>query len=216
MKSTMKKMAILCMAMMMSAQADAQFGKVLKNAASGILGGSKEASAAVDAVTNIVGNILGTDKLSEKNIIGTWTYNEPCVVFESENVLTQVGATAASNKVEKTLGEQLTKVGIVKGSVILKFNEGGEGIVTSGGKDINIKWAVKDSNLTLTFPVTQQSITVNAKITAGGLQIAVNADKLLTLVNGFVKNMPANSSLSSISSLMNTVKGMYVGLKFTK
>ena len=58
---------------------------------------------------------------------------------------------------------------------------------------------------------------MNAKLTESELQLAMKADKLLTLLNTITeKTSTVNSSLGTLNTLTKNVKGMYMGLKFTK
>ena len=85
------------------------------------------------------------------------------------------------------------------------------------GKKTEFKWSIKESDLALTFPLTQKTVLMNAKISGGSLRLAMNADKLLTIINTVSEKASSiNSTASSINALIKNVKGMYVGLKFTK
>ena len=58
---------------------------------------------------------------------------------------------------------------------------------------------------------------MNAKLTGGELQLAIKSDKLLTLVNAITSKVgTVNSTLGTLNTLTKNVKGMYMGLKFTK
>ena len=56
---------------------------------------SSSASNLLSGLGNIVTGLLGTDKVSENSLMGTWSYKQPAIVFESENVLANVGGMAA-------------------------------------------------------------------------------------------------------------------------
>ncbi|MEE1147406.1 MAG: DUF4923 family protein, partial [Bacteroidaceae bacterium] len=74
-----------------------------------------------------------------------------------------------------------------------------------------------ESDLALTFPLTQKTVQMNAKISGGSLRLAMNAEKLLTIINTVSEKASSiNSTASSINAMIKNVKGMYVGLKFTK
>ena len=49
---------------------------------------SSSASNLLSGLGNIVSGLLGTDKVSENSLVGTWSYKQPAIVFESENVCT--------------------------------------------------------------------------------------------------------------------------------
>ncbi|MGN0233326.1 MAG: lipocalin-like domain-containing protein [Bacteroidaceae bacterium] len=217
MKRIMKCMAVLLLAMTSGMQAHAQLKNILKNVASEAVSSATSGSGTADILTGLASKLLGTDTLSIENMQGIWTYSEPCVTFESENLLTSVGSTLASNKVESTLAKQLTKIGFTNGKLILTLNADSTGVVNLNGKDVEINWGVEESDLILTFPLTKKSIHMNAKLEGNGLQLSMSTDKLLTFATAITeKASTVNSTLGTLNSLMKNIKGMYLGLKFTK
>ncbi len=204
MKKNMLKMAFVALGMMVCGNANAQLENILK-------------SVAGEAAANVVGNLLGTSKVSEKSLVGTWSYNQPGVAFESENVLATVGSSMVSTKVEKTMQNGLTKVGFTSGKVVMILKEDKTGIIKYNGKAVDVNWAVDGTNLKLTFPLLNKGVSMNAKLSGSELQVAMKSDKLLTLLNAITEKAgTVNSSLGTLNTLTKNVNGMYMGLKFTK
>lgn len=204
MKKNMLKMAFVALGMMVCGNANAQLENILK-------------SVAGEAAANVVGNLLGTSKVSEKSLVGTWSYNQPGVAFESENVLATVGSSMVSTKVEKTMQNGLTKVGFTSGKVVMTLKEDKTGIIKYNGKAVDVNWAVDGTNLKLTFPLLNKGVSMNAKLSGSELQVAMKSDKLLTLLNAITEKAgTVNSSLGTLNTLTKNVNGMYMGLKFTK
>ena len=100
------------------------------DALTNILGGITGSSSTAKTATDILGNLLGTSKLTEKSLAGTWTYTQPCVAFESESVLSNIGGSVASSKIEEKMKKALSKAGIKEGKCTITFN-------TDGGTAIN-------------------------------------------------------------------------------
>jgi hypothetical protein len=204
MKKNLLRTAFIALGIMICSNANAQLENILK-------------SVAGEAAANVVGNLLGTNKVSEKSLVGTWSYNQPCVAFESENVLATVGSSMVSTKVEKTMQNGLTKVGFTSGKVVMTLKEDKTGIIKYNGKAVDVNWAVDGTNLKLTFPLLNKGVTMNAKLSGSELQVAMKSDKLLTLLNAITEKAgTVNSSLGTLNTLTKNVKGMYMGLKFTK
>ena len=204
MKKNMLKMAFVALGMMVCGNANAQLENILK-------------SVAGETAANVVGNLLGTSKVSEKSLVGTWSYNQPGVAFESENVLATVGSSMVSTKVEKTMQNGLTKVGFTCGKVVMTLKEDKTGIIKYNGKAVDVNWAVDGTNLKLTFPLLNKGVSMNAKLSGSELQVAMKSDKLLTLLNAITEKAgTVNSSLGTLNTLTKNVNGMYMGLKFTK
>lgn len=217
MRRVMRCMAMLMLAMAGSLQADAQLKNLLKNVAGEAVNSATGNSTAGDVLGGLASKLLGTDKLNADNLQGTWTYSEPCVAFESESLLTSVGSSLASKKVETTLAKQMTRLGFTAGKMTLTLNADSTGTVNLNGKDVKVTWSVSETDLILTFPLTKKSVHMNAKLSGKSLQLAMSTDKLLTLATAITeKASTVNSTLGTVNSLMKNIKGMYVGLKFTK
>ena len=213
----MLKVALLALGMMVCGNANAQLSNVLKSVAGTAISKTTGNSTAGDVASDLIGNLLGTSKVSEKSLVGTWSYNQPCVAFESEDVLTTLGSSMVSKKVESTMQKGLTKVGFTSGKVVMTLKEDKTGTIEFNGKNIIVNWVVDGSDLKLTFPIVDKGVTMNAKLTGSELQLAMKADKLLTLLNTITeKTSTVNSSLGTLNTLTKNVKGMYMGLKFTK
>lgn len=213
----MLRVAFVALGMMLCSHANAQLSDILKNAAGTAIDKATGSSTAGNAAAELIGNLLGTTALSEKNLVGTWTYSQPCVAFESESILTTVGANVISTKVESTMKDGLTKVGFTSGKVVMTLKENKTGVIKYNGKGVDVNWAVDGTNLKLTFPLVNQSVTMNAKLSGKELQVAMKADKLLALLNAITQKAgTVNSQLGTLGTLTKNVKGMYMGLKFTK
>lgn len=182
-----------------------------------ILNAIKGSSSTASTVTDIVGNLLGSGKVSESSLQGTWVYTEPCVAFESDDVLSKLGGSVASTKIEDKFNTALTKAGIKPGNVTITFNADSTFAITVGKKTLSGTYAVNESELDLTFKTTGRTVKTNVKLSLGTLQIAMNADKMLDVITTIATKASAYSSqMSTISSLLGNYKGMYLGMKFQK
>lgn len=184
---------------------------------SDILNAIKGSSSTASTVTDIVGNLLGSGKVSETSLTGTWVYAEPCIAFESDDILSKLGGSVASTKIEEKFNAALTKAGIQPGNVTLTFNDDKTFSMIVGKKTISGTYEVDGSDLNLTFKRPAKTVKTNVKISLGTLQIAMNADKMLEIVTAIATKASAYSSqMSTISSLLGNYKGMYLGMKFNK
>lgn len=213
----MKCLAMLLLAMAGSLRADAQWKNILENVAGEALSSATGNKATGKVLNGLTAKLLGTDKLNAKNLRGTWAYSEPCIAFESENLLTSVGSTLASKKVESTLGKQLERLGFTPGKLVLTLNADSTGTASLDGKKVEMTWSVSGTNLVLSFPLTKKNVHVNAKVTGNSLQLAMSADKLLALAIAITEKAgTVNSTLGTVSNLVKNVKGMHLGLTFNK
>lgn len=214
MKKFIIKLALVALVMVAPASANAQsFLDGLKSVVTGVTGSEDT----TNALTNIVGNLLGTSVVKESSLVGTWKYSQPSIVFESDDVLSNLGGSVASSKVQSKLKTGLEKAGLKKGKVTITFNKDKTFAIKVGSKTQEGTYAVEGNNLTLTFKYSGRAITMNVKQSLGQLQIAMKADKMLQLVSLVATKASAYSSqMSLVSSLLGSYKGMYLGMEFTK
>ena len=193
---------------------------------------AQNALSGLSGLGDFVAGLLGTDKVNQKSLIGTWNYTRPAVVFESENMLTNVGGMAAGKAAEDKLQTYLDKIGFTAGKVKMTFNEDGTGKVTYGSKNISFQWSVTDSDLTINLASSTlskftsgsnlskyTSFKMNCKVNLTNIQLSFKADKLLDFISKIVSaagTATNNSTISTIAGLANKVDGMYLGLTLEK
>lgn len=188
--------------------------KKLGGAASSLLN-SKD-SEKIKGVAEMATRLLGRDSLEMKHLQGEWLYSKPSIAFESENVMTTLGGAVAAQKLEGTLDALLQKVGFGAGELRLTLNADSTGCVQSGERETPFNWKMEKTDLILTFPLTQKEVRMNAKLSGKDLQVAMNAERLLTLITAIAeKAEDLGHAPQSINALIKDVKGMYVGLQFT-
>ena len=145
MRKNLTRLVAAMFLMLVVSSANAQ--NDLQNILNGVLNGGQSE----DIVSGIT-SIFSSDKQANKNnIIGTWSYTEPAIVFTSDNLLTKVAAKVAANKLENKLQSYMTQYGIKPGTLVLTFNEDGTCTETLNSKSMKGKWEVKDSKLILTL-----------------------------------------------------------------
>lgn len=212
-KSIIKIALVAACALIMPMTANAQLSDLF-NKAKTLFSGS---SSTTSAITNVVGDLLGNSKVTAQKLEGTWSYTQPCIAFESENTLNKIGGSVASSKIESKLKTGLEKAGIKEGQVAITFKSDKTFQITTGKRTISGTYQVEGSDLQLTFKTTKKTIKTNVKLSLGTLQIAMNADKMLQIVNTIATKASAYSSnMKTVSTLLSQYKGMYLGLKFKK
>ncbi|MDD5991950.1 MAG: DUF4923 family protein [Prevotellaceae bacterium] len=208
MKRNFIKLALICLTTFSTQSAGAQtdLGNILNN----VLGGNNSTSDVVSGLTSIFSS---SKQATEKTIIGTWVYEEPAIVLQSDNVLTSAAAKLAAKKAETKLQEQLNKIGIKKGALTLTFNSDGTFNETFGSKSVSGTWSIKNSKLIMKHTV--RSTTLTTQVSGKELMFVTDASKLLKLFQTLGSNS-TNSSISTVTSLMKKVKGMQCGIALVK
>ena len=160
----------------------------------------------------VLGSLLG-NTTSQQSLVGTWTYYGPKVVFESENILSQLGGQVVSNSLEQKLGTQLQKMGFTPGKSTLVLNSDNTCTLALGTKSWpgTYVYDASTNKLTLTGVLGLAQMTCTVSVQAGQLYMLFEADKLLTVATSV-----SAKTASSLSSLLQSYSGLKLGWAMTK
>jgi hypothetical protein len=212
MKKNVMKMMAVCMVMMFSASVNAQsdLGNILGN----VLGAATGNSSGGDLVSTLTSVFSSDKQASKNNIIGTWSYTEPAIVFTSDNILAKAASKVAANKLENKLQQYLTRYGIKPGTFSMTFKEDGTYTRTLNGRTAQGTWTVQDSKLMLTIAGIK-TIAITTQIDGQDMQFVTDATKLLNLFKSFGAKS-TNANIQTITSLMKSINGMQAGITLHK
>lgn len=178
---------------------------------------TSNSSSSTGTLQSILGSLLGGVTTTTSSLIGTWTYSEPAVQFESENLLAKAGGSVAGAKVVEKIEPYFEKIGIKEGNMKLALNKDESCVITIGSKTYSGTYVFDDSANTLKITCTALS-SPTAYVTVSGSAMALTFDssKLLKLIQKAGSVSSSNSTLSTISTLASSYDGMKVGFTFKK
>lgn len=143
-------------------------------------GGQPSAANALSALntggtmlTNLVGNFLNGGSITERDLVGTWTYNGVNCVFESQNLLAQAGGVAASSALETKIDEQLKRYGISKGVTRFTFNADKTFTATLNGRNMSGTYSLDTASKTLHLQFVGGLLNLRPQVTRNGNGIAL-------------------------------------------
>ena len=119
MKKNIIKFAAMALMLMSGTNANAQLD--LGSIIGGITGNSS--STTNDVISGLTSIFSSNKQASADNIVGTWAYDSPAIVFESDDLLSKTGAALAANKIESKLQTTLSKYGITKDKFSITFKK---------------------------------------------------------------------------------------------
>ena len=185
--------------------------------------GSGEGSL-LDKLTGL-GNALGiipSKSVDVAYLQGVWDYQKPAVSFKSDNFLAKAGGVAASAKIEGKIAPYYQKAGLDK----MKLT-----VMPDSTFTMQLKRGKLQGTITTTGEKDAQALIFNfkafGKLSIGSMEAYVNAEsgsvmsitfdvsKLITLVQK-VAAFSGNSSLKSLSSLLDNYEGVTAGFKMKK
>ena len=196
---------------------NASTGSLLGNAIAGALTENGNSTTG-SAIGNLLGQLLNSSStLTQNDLIGTWKYQSPDCVFESENFLAKAGGAVASQKIENQLSTQLAKVGIKSGACSFTFNKDNTYSAVIGGRTItgNYTFDAKKKTIKMTYLAGLGSMTPRIVKNGNTISLLYESDKLLKLVSTASK-LSSSASIKTLSSLLGNYDGLYIGMKLKK
>lgn len=210
---TMAAAAILMSSCGMGAQGNTANSS---NAAqSSVLGSILSASTDGQTIGNVLQSVLGLDKVTKANLIGTWKYSQPGCAFTSQNLLAQAGGEAVATSIKQKMSGYYSTVGIKSSNTQVTFNENGTFTAKIAGKSWLGNWTFDEAN----YKITMQGILLNvncyAKMNSNGIGLLFEGKKLLTLLQTMTA-LSGNQTVQTIGDLSKNYDGVRVGFDMTK
>lgn len=188
---------------------------IVPNAAS-----AQSAADILSKLGTVANNVLGSGKITIADLEGNWTYVEPAVEFKSDNLLKKAGGSVASTTIVDKLRPYYSTVGLDNMTLAVdsaatfkmalkKISFSGE--ITQGENDgefvFNFKAIGKISAGSLNAYIS--------KTATGQIKITFDVSKLISLVNT-IASVTGNSSVKSVSSILNSYDGLTAGFVLKK
>lgn len=188
---------------------------IVPNAAS-----AQSAADILSKLGTVANNVLGSGKITIADLEGNWTYVEPAVEFKSDNLLKKAGGSVASTTIVDKLRPYYSTVGLdnmtlaVDSAATFKMalkRISFSGEITQGENDgefvFNFKAIGKISAGSLNAYIS--------KTATGQIKITFDVSKLISLVNT-IASVTGNSSMKSVSSILNSYDGLTAGFVLKK
>ena len=208
----------------MSAQTD--LGSILGKLSSG-LGHSSDSTATSGTSGSKVGgvlgsllsNVLGNDKVTVDDMVGTWVYSSPAVAFKSDDLLKKAGGAAASATIEQKLADYYKLAGFngmtltvdAEKNFTMKTSRASfSGTITQGEEAGTIIF-----KFTALKKIPLGSYTAHVSIVGGRMTVTFDTTKLMGLVNT-VSKFAGSSTLSTVNSMLQSFDGMEAGFALNK
>jgi hypothetical protein len=183
------------------------------NVGAGVLGSILQGAANGQTLGNVLQSVLGLDKVTKQNIIGTWTYSQPGCAFTSQQLLAQAGGEAVAQTIKQKLQPTYQKVGINSQSTTITFNQDGTFTSSIAGKGFSGKYTFDETTYKITLQGLLLNINCYAKKNSDGIALLFEAKKLLTILQTMTA-LSGNSTAQTIGDLSKNYDGLRIGFDF--
>ena len=177
----------------------------------GLLGGVN----GTNALGNILGSVLGINKVSEATLVGTWKYSSPGCAFTSQSVLAQAGGEVASQKVKAKLQQQYNSMGINSSNTSFTFNGDKTFTAMLGGKSINGNYQLDPETGKIALNTLLLSLNGYVNLNTTGMSLLFESQKLLSVMQ-MLGAASGNTTLAVLSELSKNYDGVRLGFDLVR
>lgn len=168
-----------------------------------------------NALGNIIGSVLGINKVSEANLIGTWKYTSPGCAFTSDNLLAKAGGEVAAQKIKSQLLPHYQSLGISGSNTYFAFKEDKTFTAKLAGKSISGTYAYDASKGTINMKTLLLSMNGFVTLTTSGISLLFESQKILSVLQT-LGALSGNSTISTIGEISKNYDGVRVGFDLTR
>lgn len=162
------------------------------------------------SVVNAITSVIGLDKVSAQNLVGSWTYNGPGCAFTSENLLAKAGGEVAAAQIEEKMLPYYQQVGISSSNTQITFKQDGTFSSRIAGTNFSGTYTFDEASQQIKLKGMLLSINCYTKREINGISILFEAKKLLTVLQT-MSALSGNANLQTIGNLSKQYDGVRVG-----
>lgn len=173
---------------------------------------------ALSKITTSVIDRLTDGKLTEKALVGTWSYTQPGVKFESDDTVSEIAGSALESTVVKRLETAYGYAGIRAGSCVFTFNDDETFSATLGKYALSGTYEFDASTHVVTLRFAKGKIDLgtlegHAYIDGKELLLVFPVTKFVDMATTLGSKV---SSLATVVALLEKYKNVYIGFAFRK
>lgn len=165
-----------------------------------------------ETIGNVIQSVLGLTKVTQRDITGTWTYQQPGCAFTSEKLLAQAGGEVVATDIKSRLKPYYEKAGISSSSTKLTLTEDGKFTATVAGKTFSGTYTFDEATAKISLRTLLLTVNCYAKKNASSMGFLFEASKLITLMQTMAA-LSGNSELQGIGELAKNYDGLRVGFE---
>ncbi len=162
------------------------------------------------AIGNVITSVIGLDKVTEKQLYGTWKYKGPGCAFNSEKALAKAGGEVAAVQVEEKLQPYYDNLKISETNTWFTFNEDKSFSGQIAGKSISGSYTLNEKDGQITLKTFLFSINGYTKREISGISLLFESKKLLTIFQTLAA-LSGNQTMEGIGEISKNYDGVRLG-----
>lgn len=163
-----------------------------------------------ETIGNVITSVLGLTKVTQRDIIGTWTYFQPGCAFTSEQLLKKAGGEVVAAEIKTKVKPYYDKAGVSSSNTRITFSEDGKFSATIAGKQFSGTYTYDEASAKISMKTLLFTVNCYAKKNAGSMGFLFEASKLLNVLQ-MLSALNGSAELQTIGDLAKQYDGVRIG-----
>ena len=164
---------------------------------------------------NVITSVIGAQKVTAADLVGSWKYSGPGCAFTSEKLLAQAGGEVVAGQIKAKVLPYYQQIGISAQNTTITINQDGTYSATFRGTPMNGKWTYDEASCRMNLQGLLLSLNCYAKRNVNGIALLFDASKLLTLLQTAAA-MSGNQNIQTVGEISKSYDGVRLGSDFSK
>lgn len=164
---------------------------------------------------NVITSVIGAQKVTAADLVGSWKYSGPGCAFTSEKLLAQAGGEVVAGQIKAKVLPYYQQIGISAQNTTITINQDGTYSATFRGTPMNGKWTYDEASCRVNLQGLLLSLNCYAKRNVNGIALLFDASKLLTLLQTAAA-MSGNQNIQTVGEISKSYDGVRLGFDFSK
>ena len=182
---------------------------------SGSLGGILDILGNPNTIGNVISSVIGTNKLTQAQLIGKWNYYGPGVAFTSEKALANAGGEVVAAQIKEKLLPTYKALGLAASNTVFTYNEDKTFSANIKGIPLSGTYSYDENSGKITYKTLLLSFNGYAKRNANGIAILFEAKQLLKVLQT-ITALSGNQKLEVIGEVSKQYDNLRLGFDVTK
>ena len=185
------------------------------NGGNGALGGILDILSNPNTIGNVISSVIGTNKVTQAQLIGSWKYSGPGVAFTSEKALANAGGEVAAAQIKQKIQPTYSSLGLSSANTSFTFNEDKSFSCNLRGIPLQGTYTYDEASAKITFKTLLFSFNGYAKRNTDGIAILFEAKQLLKVLQT-AASLTGNKTIEVISEVSKQYDNVRLGFDVTK
>ncbi len=179
-----------------------------------VLGGVLGTLGSQNTIDGLLGLVIGSVKINEQELYGSWYYTEPACAFTSENLLAKAGGAVAAENCNEKLLPVYNSLGISAQNTQFQFTQDHQFAAKIKGIPLSGTYTFDSSSGTIKLQTMLFSTNAYITRTAKGLGLTFESKNLLKVLQT-VAALSGNSTIQTVGDLSKQYDGVRLGFNIT-